>query len=188
MTAIESSQNTILLADSKLGAVWALDMETGESQIAIIDPSFQPSYEYPMGINGIKTYGDDLYFTNSVQRLYGSIPIDGNGFATGPVNKLLTLNGFQSDAYDDFAMDRQGNAFIATHPNAVFKVSREGRLIGLLSSELLVQPTSATLGRGSAKEESTLYVSTGGRSSEPTIWDSTDDGPIVGGQVFAIDA
>ena len=182
MATIPGSPNIILLADSAKGAVWTLDIETKLASITIQEPSFQPSASIPGGINGINTYGGQLYFTSSAQGVYGSVPINNQGFATGPVKEIAHINTTEGTIYDDFAMDSEGNAFIAIHPDRVERAPLSGEQTILVQGSLptdLAGPTSATFGRGSVKEESTLYVSAGG------VYNAS--GSVLGGQVLAVD-
>ena len=181
MATIPGSPNIILLADSGKGAVWTLDIETKRSIITIQEPSFQPT-SVRFGINGINTYGDNFYFTSSGQGIYGSIPINDQGLPTEPVKEIARINTTEGTIYDDFAMDLKGDAFIATHPDRVERVPLSGEQSVLVKGVLptsLAGPTSAVFGRGSVKEESTLYVSAGG------IYNAS--GSIWGGQVLAVD-
>ena len=172
MTPIHGT-NTILISDSSLGAVWALDTTTRQAHITIQDHSFQPNATFPLGINGIRTFGQSLYFASSAQGLYGTVPIDNAGHPSGPVRVMATLDTSRG-TYDDFAIDLQGNAMITTHPSYISKVTLGGQQSVLFSSADLVQPTSATFGRGSSEQESTLYISTSGDGTR-------------GGQIVALD-
>lgn len=187
LATIERSPKIILAADSKLGAVWALDTKSGNSRIAIRDPNFQPGERFPLGINGINTLRDHLYFTNSGRKIYGSIPIHSDGSAAGRSKVLATLDSSEFEAYDDFAMDQEGNALIATHPNSVYQASLRGKQSVHSRSDVFAEPTSSIFGRGSAKEAHTIYVTAGGRTGQSTVWVPTNRTPSQGGQVIAID-
>lgn len=105
-----------------------------------------------------------LYFTNSAQGSYGRIPITHDGSAAGNVEMLVGVGG-PSAEYDDFNMNREGNAWIATHPNAVVEVTTEGKQGNITRDgdiTGLIQPVSVKFGRGSRREEKTLYVVTAG--------------------------
>ena len=176
LAVVQEPPGTILIADSDLGAVWAIDPNNGKANVAISDDMFAPNATFPLGINGIGTRKDDrghaLHFVNSAQGIYGSVRIDKRGFSTGKITMLATLA--IPERYDDFAIDKQGNALIATHSNAVYKVSLEGDVTLYSNSPLIQDPTSSIFGRGSKKEESTLYLSTDGKAPG-------------GGQVVALD-
>ena len=164
MTTVKSISNTVLIADSRLGAVWRLNVITGNHSIAIQNPLFLNSSITPIGINGIHSHEGMLYFTNSAQRSYGRVSIADDGSATGEVEILATA---PSVIFDDFALDREANAWITAHPNEVIEVTTKGiqRNIIANSSIEFLQPTAASFGRGYKSEENTLYVVTIGSAT-----------------------
>ena len=171
---LDGSPDLLLIADSSLGAVWRLNVTSGDYSIAIQDPLFSNwSSPIPIGINGIRTFRGSLYFLNSAQGSYGRVPISSNGSATGEVEVIGRVDVPQV-VVDDFDMDWAGNAWIATHPNVVTQVSPEGiqrNFTGGNDIEMS-QPTSARFGRGSM-DKSVLYVVTGGSET-------------AGGQIVAL--
>ena len=180
VTTLNGSSDIVLIADSALGAVWRVNVATGDYSIAIQNPFFtnnstkNPS-PVPIGINGVHTSEGMLYFTNSAQGSYGRIPITNDGSAAGEVEILVGVGGPSAD-YDDFDIDREGNAWIATHPNAVVEVTTEGEQRNITRDANitdLIQPVSVKFGRGSGQEEKTLYVVTAGSDT-------------AGGQVIAV--
>lgn len=176
-TTLDGSPDLLLIADSSLGAVWRLNVTTGDYSIAIQDPLFSNwSSPIPIGINGIRTFRGSLYFLNSAQGSYGRVPISSDGSATGEVEVIARVN-VPEVVVDDFDMDWAGNAWIATHPNVVTQVSVEGIQRNFTGDNRgaaieLSPPTSARFGRGPVQEEKVLYVVTGGSET-------------VGGQIVA---
>ncbi len=172
MTTVKGIPNTVLIADSVLGAVWRLNVITGYYSIAIQNPLFLNSSINPLGINGIHSHEGMLYFTNTAQRSYGRVSIADDGSATGEVEILATAPSF---IFDDFALDREASAWITAHPNAVIEVTTKGiqRNATADSSIEFLQPTAARFGRGHKHKENTLYVVTVGSATG-------------GGQVIAI--
>lgn len=176
---------TLLAADSTMGAVWAIDTATGASRIVIQEPLMAPTVEVPkIGINGIKLNSNHtLYFTNSAQALLATIPINLDGTAAGPAKKIASAA--RGTFYDDFALDRSGDAFLATGPgDSVAEVGRHGsmRIIaGAVNTTEIAQPTSAQFGR-TVKDKNVLYVTTAGGLAYPI-----DGDVVVGGQVVAVD-
>ena len=154
MTTITDSPNLILVADSELGAVWSIDVETGVYKKAITNPLLANSTQIPLGVNGIHVVDSTLYFTNTAQGLFGKVDITEEGMATGPVVRIA--EDVAGDDYDDFVFDSYGNAFIANHPSTIVGVTR-------LGSQYVVAnvsgPTSATFGKG-AEANCVLYVPT----------------------------
>jgi hypothetical protein len=160
MTIAPGSTNIVLVADSGLGAVWSVNMDTGTYAKVIQDPHFIPTRS--CGINGIHTRGSILYFTNSDQGIYGSIPITSSGTAAGSVT-VITKPLSTSDKYDDFTLDAMGNAYVANHPNSLTKIASSGsQTLFVGNTTAFNQPTSAAFGRGTVDQECTLYVVTGG--------------------------
>jgi hypothetical protein len=159
-TLAPGSTNLVLAADSGLGAVWSIDMNTGVYAKVIENSYFAPRED--TGINGIHTRGSTLHFTNSNQDIYGSIPITSSGAAAGAVT-IIAKTFSASDAYDDFAFDARGNVYVATHPNSVSKIISSGSQYFFVGNNTgFIQPTSVAFGRGIVNQECTLYVATAG--------------------------
>ena len=182
---IKLNPTTVLASDSTLGVVWAIDITTGASRIVIRDPLMAPTPAVPkLGINGIRLLGNQtLYFANSAQALLAKIRIHANGTAAGPAEKVASAP--PGIFYDDFALDRLGDAFLATQPgDSIAEVSRNGstRIIaGVVNTTEIAEPTSAQFGRTPA-DSHVLYVVTAGGLAFPI-----DGDVVVGGQVVAVD-
>ena len=171
----------LLTSDSGLGVVWRVNYLTGEYKIVLDNALFKPvPGQIALGINGIRTRDSSAYFTNSFQGLFGRVPISSVGTATGPY-EVIAYNG----AGDDFAFDREGNAYIAQDPgDALEQVTPEGKvtvLAGNVNETVLEGDTSAAFGR-TWKDFETLYVTTNGGISGAVAGTS-----IVGGKVLAVD-
>lgn len=159
LAALNGFSGTVLVADSVLGAVWKVNVATGAYSMAIQNSNFAPSASAPvghsLGINGLRTVGNSLYFTNSAQGIFGSIRINPDGSAAGEVEVLATTP--PSEFYDDFDMDPAGNAWITRHPGIINEVTRGGVQTTMTGEGTsFQQPTSARFGRGS--QSGTLYV------------------------------
>ena len=175
----------MLVADSTKGVVWATNIETGESRIAISDPLMLPTPAFALGVNGIHLRGQTLYFTNSALSLFAKIPIHPDGTAAG---SAVNISHAPTDAsYDDFAINEHGDdAFLVTGPgNSLEEVGLGGQpqviVAGNLNSTELAEPTSAAFGRGEG-ERGVVYVTTGGGLAIPVNGDI-----IVGAQLVAVD-
>lgn len=87
--------------------------------------------------------------------------------------------------FDDFALDRFGNAFVATASgDSVVKVMRNGSvqvIAGMENTTEIAQPTSAQFGR-TEEDSHVLYVTTTGGLKYPI-----DGHIVVGGQIVAVD-
>ncbi|KAF9884530.1 hypothetical protein FE257_001475 [Aspergillus nanangensis] len=168
------SPNVLLLSDSASGAIWSLDIKTGSSRIVLQDPLFEARPSNPLGINGLKTRGKYVYFTNSAQGIFGRVPFSVLSTASGPAQIITKVPGA---GFDDFTFDLIGNALIANHPGSLYQISASGVNTVLINSTSIVEPTSAIFGRGSNESAKTLYVTTGGQFTVPGG---------TGGQLFAV--
>ena len=175
MATLNEGSDMILVGDPVLGAVWRVNVTTGEYGIAIQSPFFDRTSAFPGGINGIRVFDRMLYFTNSAQGTYGRVSITNDGNATGEVQILARVE-VPAAIYDDFDIDRNGNAWITAHPNSLLEVTSGGdqrNITGNITD--LLDPVSARFGRGFDREE-ILYVLTYGSTSSAT----------AGGQVIAV--
>lgn len=164
-TTVTGSPDLVLVADSFAGAVWRVNITSGDHAQVIQSDLFAPSESFPLGINGIHTQGSTLYFTNSAQGIFGKVPIADDGTATGVVTKLTSPLS-SSFKYDDFAFDANGNAYITNHPDTITIVSpSESQVIMAGHNSAFDGPTSAAFGRGSREANCTLYVVTAGSTS-----------------------
>ena len=171
----------LLAADSSLGVVWRVDYVTGEYKIVLDNALFKPvPGQLVLGINGIHTRDNSLYFTNSYQQLFGRVPISSQGTATGPF-EVIANNGLG----DDFTFDAEGNAYITQDPNdALEQVTPDGKvtvLAGSVNSTIVEGDTAAAFGR-TWRDLETLYVTTNGGIAGAVAGTS-----VVGGKVLAVD-
>ena len=171
LTTLASTPSIILAADSEQGIIYSINATTGVVSVAIQSSAFAPTASFPLGVNGIHTAGNQLYYTNSALGTYGVMPINGQGQSTGSA-RVLAHDGSGSN-YDDFALDVTNNAFVTNHPNSISEINPVGGQTTIVNSTNLVQPTSAIFG-GDGK---TIYVVTAGSASAQSI---------ISGQVFAL--
>ena len=115
-----------------------------------------------LGINGLRTQGKYLYFTNSAQGIFGRVPINKKGEKTGAIEILATRP--EGLVYDDIAIDGK-KIWIATHPSQAVRVNPDGSQTVIQHDRLLLNPTSAAFGRGGKKERKTVYITNGGEFS-----------------------
>ena len=176
--------NTILAADTLKGVVWAVDVVSGSSFIAISDPLLTHPAGSPVpGLNGLKIFnGNTLYFTNSARFLFGKIPLHPNGTAAGPA--VNVTSAFKKTSYDDFALDSQGDAFLPNGPSdSIAEVNSDGEqkvVAGERGSTEIAEPTAAQFGR-TLLDNDILYVTTAGGLGSPI-----NGTTIVGGQLVAV--
>lgn len=156
----------VLIADSVDGVIWRVDPRTRAYTRIYDSPLLANVTLTGMGVNGIRTFGKKLYFINSGQETYGRIPLHHDASAAGEVELLARQ---KVGAWDDFDIDWEGNAWIATHRGDLTEVTVEGRARNMTGCNALrmFDPTSARFGRGSRKEENTLYIVTAGTAPTP---------------------
>ena len=75
MTRLQRSDRFVLIADSGLGGVWKLDVDSGDSKVVVQDASMRgpvgKSSFAGLGINGVRGRDGMLFYTNSgVQEMW----------------------------------------------------------------------------------------------------------------------
>ena len=166
MTALDGgSPDIVLIADSVLGALWRVNVTSGEYDKAIDSPLFLNTTNGALGINGLRSFQGSVYFTNSAQGTYGRVPVPYDGSLAGEVQIIATTGS--PARLDDFDIDSEGNAWIATHPNSVIEVTAQGNVKNVTGEggASIAQPSSARFGRGSNAQERTLYLATDGNQT-----------------------
>lgn len=161
----------LMAADSALGAVWRVDLLTGAYDVAFSSPLLTPTGTVPgtnLGINGLRSSGSHLYFTNSARKFYGRVAIDITGNMVGAIEILANSTAAGANVvYDDIALDSTGGAggggaWIASHPSYAIHVAANGSQVVVNDTQKLLNPTSAAFGRGSSQQRKTLYITNGG--------------------------
>ncbi|KAG0649474.1 hypothetical protein D0Z07_4292 [Hyphodiscus hymeniophilus] len=180
ITLINEGSRDALIADSVLGVVWKLNLDTAEYSIVLDSPLMKvvPG-QIQLGINGVHTRDGFLYFTNSFQGLFAKVAIDLCGNAIGPYTLIA-----ETGVSDDFAFDKSGNAYIAQDPSdALERVTPAGKvnvLVGNVNNTIVEGATAAQFGI-LPFDESILYVTTNGGLAGRVP--GTD---VVGGKILAI--
>ncbi|KAK4444706.1 hypothetical protein QBC34DRAFT_487637 [Podospora aff. communis PSN243] len=187
----------LMAADSAAGSVWRVNLLTGSASVAFSSPLLQPTGSamegLHLGINGLKAQGAYLYFTNSAQKFFGRVVVDFFGNQIGAIqiisNSTAAAGSGGDVVYDDIALDvsgvtGKGDAWIASHPDYAVRVAvgagtGGGEQVVVRNETMLLNPTAAAFGRGSAKERRTLYVTNGG--------EFTPEFELVNGGVVALD-
>ncbi len=94
-------------------------------------------------------YEGRLHFANSALRIYGRVPIHQDGSATGEI-EIVGRALSAATIFDDLVMDWEGNAWVATHPNAVTQITSQGKQRNFTGGEVeMHNPTWVAWGRGS---------------------------------------
>ncbi|KAF8144306.1 hypothetical protein K438DRAFT_1992947 [Mycena galopus ATCC 62051] len=177
ITSIPALPNAILVAGSNVGAIWQLDVRTGDTRLVIQDASMLPNEAPPaLGINGLHSdrTSSFLYFSNSAQQTFSRLAFrieEGDVIPVGAVQILANIQstGEQQEP-DDIALDADGRAWVAVHPGALVLLSPPKNVDGNWTQVTavgnaegtdaeLLQPTSAAFGMGERPD--ILYVTTG---------------------------
>lgn len=146
-----------LIADSDAGVIWQLDTTSRAVSAWARDPlldhadkatHFPVNTGFPAA-NGVKRHGDAVYVSNSGRGAILRIPVSADGQA-GKVEIWA-----RDMVADDFAFDKNGNAYIPTHPmQSVVRLSPDGTRTTIATpAQGLAGPTAVTFGPDGA-----LYV------------------------------
>ncbi|KAF2000666.1 hypothetical protein P154DRAFT_575721 [Amniculicola lignicola CBS 123094] len=123
LTTIPGSPSLLLASDSFLGVIFRIDITQSTYDVGIQDTLFAPPQPLPnVGINGIRTRGKHIYFANYAKGVFGRVPISKTASATGAAEVLAQVDPLKYKI-DDFAIDEEGNAWVAAHPNALYLIS-----------------------------------------------------------------
>ncbi|MCJ1431035.1 hypothetical protein MMC27_000385 [Xylographa pallens] len=167
LIALNQYESILLVADSKLGAIWSVNVRTKACEILIQDSLMNASSDpSSLGVNGIKVFNGFLYFTNTQAGTFNRVPIKADGTAIGAAEVVQT--GLITA--DDFIFDLAGDAYIAQDvANVLTKVSAKGQvstIVGSFNNSYLAGATAVQFGR-TALDRSVLYVTTNGGQAKP---------------------
>ena len=192
MCNLPSSQisEDILIGDISQGVIRRVDTRTGDSSLVVQDKltatAPDPLFER-VGVNGIHTKDDILYFVNTAKSVFASVPIHPNGTSAGQPKVIQRVNKPEEVFYfDDFAIKHEDAYLVTGSGNSIERIGLDGtpkgRIIaGDLNSTQIAGPTSAAFGR-TERDSHVLYVITSGGTVAPV------DGNItVGAQLLAVD-
>ncbi|KAL0260149.1 hypothetical protein SLS55_005895 [Diplodia seriata] len=178
---------TLLISDSTLGLIWALDTSTGAHGVALQhNATMSPTTDLGLvlGVNGLRYHAasSTAYYVNTPRRLYCRVPIDARtGEARGEYE--VVARGVMAD---DFAL---GGGEVAVgwlaglEDNVVTRVDEEGGMqvvAGALGSLDVAGATSAAFAGGLGAGRGWLYVTTGGASAAPVNGTVVEGGKVVG--------
>ncbi|KAI1155365.1 hypothetical protein F4825DRAFT_408326 [Nemania diffusa] len=179
-----SLSSAILVADNGISQVWRVDLKTGKYEAAAADvPQMKPlpNATLAIGVNGLKTRGGDLYFSNSNLASVFRLPIDKNGFAAQGAEASLVAK-FDADNIDDFLIDEKGEYWAATNFEntvAVAKIHSTGVVVAGTTTTLTVAgDTALAIGR-TKSDKDIIYVVTGGALNRPVNGTITEPAKIV---------
>lgn len=166
MAALPSNPHVLVVADSRLGCLWRVDIDTGAVAKAYANPLLNATANatVPIGLDGLKISPDGAYaYVTNVNRLFfGRVPIADNGTTLVATGDLEVLTYLEED-WDDFILNGTV-AYGAQNPYYVSSVDLTTGELAVLVNDTSMSggPTSLTL----AADGSTAYVTT--RGSTPT--------------------
>ncbi|PWY66788.1 hypothetical protein BO70DRAFT_301475 [Aspergillus heteromorphus CBS 117.55] len=171
LTHFGPNADLVLIADAMYGLIWRLNVVSGASSVALQDATMVRSAESPyLAVNGVRSWGEYVYYTADGTKAVYRIPVDRNATATGPVE--LVAGGFSGD---DFAIAADGTVYVATNTaNEVLAISAAGDvsvLAGASASPAVAGCTSVQLSPDGRR----LFVTTNGGLIKP----------VAGGEVPA---
>jgi hypothetical protein len=156
----------LLVADSFRGLIWNVNVRNGTVGVSLNDTSTKGFGMGPSntGINGLKVYGNKMYWTNTGRASFYTTTIDANGMPTSAVT-LIAAN--ITAGVDDFVVDAEDTAFIAGPYNAITKVNATTGHAEIVAGTF--NSTTSSLGGPSAMkfgklpfDRNSLYVTTNG--------------------------
>ena len=172
----------ILVADSILGAVFAVDVQketvkTWLQHTALKKVTENPNYP---GVNGIKMHNGYLYLSNTEAKTFLRAGLTGAGDALGSIEVV-----YDRCNIDDFAFDAEGSVYLTSHIfNSVVKVRSNGvrsRITGGPYDTIVAGTTAVAFGRTPA-DRTRLYITTNGGMSNPV------HGTVGPGRLLSLEA
>lgn len=164
---LSREKGVILLADSIVGAVYALDVKSGKVDTWMKDRQLEKVTQNPMlpGVNGIKIYKGHLYLSNTDAKTFLRAELS-NSDAIKCTGNLEVVQAKLNA--DDFAFDEDGSAYLTTHVyESVVKLGADGKrstIAGGLGDIVCAGSTAAAFGR-TESDRTRLYVTTHGGMS-----------------------
>ena len=153
-----------LVADSYRGVIWQYDDATGRAAVWLADPllSRADTSNPTPGVNGVRRTREAVYLTNTQRQLILRVPVNERGEPGKPTVHFRGVN------VDDFAIDRDGRIYAATHVlNSVIRVDVSGAWMTIAGiDDYVAGSTSVALVRH-ARSTSLLVTTNGGMSAPP---------------------
>jgi len=160
-----SDGHRMLVADSIGGVVYALDPATGLFEPWLADDRMKPlGGDMTPGVNGVKLYDGHVYVSVTARDAIFRAPVGPDG-APGPL-EIVAANL----RADDFAIDVEGNLYIATHPaNSLVRLAPNGDRATLATADHgLLCATAVAFGRTALDDRSVYVTTTGGTMVLPS--------------------
>lgn len=163
VTSIPSQSTFVLVADSFAGKIWRVDVGTGAVSTAFEDATTRvvKGASVPVGVNGIKVFGGDLYYTNTGTATLHKVPIGLSGYVSSCERPVLVTRELLGD---DFIVDEVGTAYVASPGGEIYKVTPGGQKSIIAKDQ--AGPTALAFGR-MYSDSMSVYVTTDGGSAKP---------------------
>ncbi|KAJ4381413.1 hypothetical protein N0V86_003764 [Didymella sp. IMI 355093] len=179
----------LLITDSVVGGIWAVDLATGANSLALQDDTMlaPAGATFAVGIDGFRIKGKSIYYTvfagGVLRRIDVEFPSAADlaaGTATlkqTAVEELANTGG----AFDDLDVAADGTVYVTTNPeNTVVKVAATGGkptlVAGNIGSLALAGASSALFSKVAAN---VLYVTTSGGVAAPVNGTLSEAGKIM---------
>jgi hypothetical protein len=150
----------LLVAEAILGRIYHVDLATGASRVWFAHELLAKITAEAMlpGANGIKIFGRHVYVTNTDRALFLRIGFDERG-AAGPIEIVA-----ERLRADDFAFDRDGNAYLTTHiHNSLLRLKPGGARVNIAGvADGMAGSTAVTFGANARTAGSVFVTTTGG--------------------------
>lgn len=176
MTTFTEDSDLVLIADSPKGAVWKVNIESGEYEVAMNHTTMMPAkgQALPLGVNGLKYVDGYLYYSSTTRMEFCRVKVNDDATPAGEFEVIAS--GFLPDNID---VTSNGTAYIATDPqNSVVRITPYGQISLVAGGQLSTQmpgPTSCRL----TEDRKTLYVGTSGGQVAPVLGTFKEPAKIV---------
>lgn len=179
----------LLITDSVVGGIWAVDLATGAHSLALQDDTMlaPAGATFAVGIDGFRIKGNSLYYTVFAGGVLRRIDVEfpsaaalAAGTATLKQNAVQELAN-TGGSFDDLDVAADGTVYVTTNPeNTVVKVAAAGGkptlVAGNIGSLDLAGASSALLSKVAAN---VLYVTTSGGVAAPVNGTLSEAGKIM---------
>lgn len=179
----------LLITDSVVGGIWAVDLATGANSLALQDNTMiaPAGATFAVGIDGFRIKGNSLYYTvfagGVLRRIDVEFPSAADLAAGSATLKQLAVKELANTggSFDDFDVAADGTVYVTTNPeNTVVKIAATGGqptiVAGSLTSLDLIGASSALLSNVVAN---VLYVTTSGGVAAPVNGTLSEAGKIM---------
>ncbi len=148
-----------LVADAAKGCIYRFDPGKGNAEIWSSYPLLgRIDADNPLpAVNGVKYFDGYVYASNTHRKLILRIPVEADGMAGEGELWLTNVN------IDDFAFDRKGNIYAATHIyNSIIRISQDRKVTTIAGLAQGLTGSTAVAFTVDAGPDSFLYTTTNG--------------------------